>query len=441
MAIAGRGVSARAPRPARDLQQREENCEGLNPEASLISTRYNSRQPMATFQRVFYAAILVCLAAVSGFGADNWDAPAAETSRRIVSLAGNGPLSFEVRNASSTPQDQIMIIRRAIESNLRAQGVQLREAAQGYATVRVTLSENVRGWIWIIEVPGTPDAKVSMLSFAKETANAGSTSATMSLRKTLLFAQDEQILDAASLSKNGEHIVVVSPSSVSVYRADASTRTWNLEQSWSIPHQIYPRDLRGRLQMNSDGEFTAYLPGIRCQGKALQQESAQCTNTDDPWWLAGSSNAFFNSARNHFTGVVPGLPRTFPPFYSAALLKRKTDTWVVSTIDNQVNLLDGTQLKLVTGTRDWGSDLAALRSNCGSGGQLLVTGSGDSSGGDTIRAFEITDTAAVMVSSPLPFEGAIAALWTRTQGDVTTAVVRTPTGKYEAYSISISCNQ
>jgi hypothetical protein len=441
VAIVGRGVSARAPRPARDFRLGEEKREGLNAEASLIGTRYNSPQPMATSQRVFYAVFFMCLAAVSGFGADKWDAPAAETSRRIISLAGNGPLSFEVRNASSIPQDQATTIRRAIESNLRAQGVTLREAAQGFATVRVTLSENIQGWIWIIEMPGAPDAKISILSFPKESGNPGLTSGNMSLRKTILFAQNEQILDAASLSKNGEQVVVVSPSSISVYRTDASTRTWNLEQSWSIPHVTYPRDLRGRLQMNSDGEFTAYLPGIRCHGKALQQESAQCMNTDDPWWLAGASNAFFNSARNYFTGVVPGLPKTFPPFYSAALLKRKTDTWLVSTIDGQVNLLDGTQLKAVTGTRDWGSDIAAVHSNCGAGGQLLATGSGDNSNGDTIRAFEIPDTEAVMVSSPLVFEGTITALWTGTGGDAATAVVRTPTGNYEAYSISISCNQ
>ena len=440
MAIVGRGVSARAPRPARDFRERPDGWERLNAEDSLPGTRYNSPQPMATIQRVCYAVFLMCLAAVSGFGAEKWDASAAETSRRIICLAGNGPLSFEVRNATSIPQDQVNAIRRAIESNLRAQGVQLREAAQGYATVRVTLSENIQGWIWIIELPAAPAVKVSMLSFPKEETNAGTSSTTMILRRTLLFAGDEQILDASPLSKNGEHIVVVSPSSVSVYRADASTRTWNLEQSWSIPHQTYPRDLRGRLQMTSDGEFTAYLPGIQCRGKALQQQSAQCVNTDDPWWLAGSSNAFYNSARNHFTGVVPGLPRTLPPFYSATLLKRKSDTWVVDTLDNQVSFLDGTVLKSVTGAGNWGSDIAALRSNCGSGGQLLATAAGDGSG-DSIRAFEIPENEAATVSSPLVFDGMITALWTRTQGDVATAVVRTPTGKYEAYSISISCNQ
>lgn len=394
---------------------------------------------MVTIHRLSYTFIFVFLAVLSAFGAEKWDASATETGRRIVALAGNGPLSFEVHNASSLPTDQVTTIRRAIEANLRAQGVQLREAAQGFATVRVTLSENVRGWIWIIEVPGSPDGKVSMLSIPRETSTA-SPNGSMTLRRSILFAQKEEILDAAPLSKSGDHVVVLTPSAISVYRADAGTRTWNLEQSFSIPHQTYPRDLRGRLQMNSDGEFTAYLPGIRCQGKALQQDSAQCANTDDPWWLAGSTNAFFNSARNHFTGVVPGLPRTLPPFYAAALVKRKNDAWLVSTLDGQVNLLDGSVLRAIGGTRDWGSDIASLRSGCGSGTQVLATNAGDNPS-DNIRAFDIPEQDAVAVSAPLVFEGAITALWTKAQGDSAVAVVQTPTGTYEAYSVSIACSQ
>jgi hypothetical protein len=408
-------------------------------EDSALVGSYNPVQPMTKIIRLFCVLLLACLAAGSALGAEKWEAPAAEASRRIVALAGNGPLSFEVVNASSIPQDQVKTIRQAIETNLRAQGAQLRAAAQGYATVRVTLSENIQGLVWIMQLAATPDRKVSILNISRE-EKATAPNGTMSLRRTLVFATKEQILDAATLSKNGEHVVVLMPSFLSVYRMDANTHSWSLEQALSIPHQTYPRDLRGRLQMNSDGEFTAYLPGIRCQGNALQQNSGQCANTDDPWWLAGNSNAFFNSARNHFTGVVPGLARTLPPFYSAVAVQQKTETWVVSTLDGQVNVLNGTTLRTVTGTRDWGSDITSVRSKCGSGNQLIATSAGDT-GSDGLRAFEIPEAEAAPVSAPLVFEGTITALWTKPQGDTAVAVVRTPTGSYEAYSVSITCSQ
>ena len=172
----------------------------------------------------------------------------------------------------------------------------------------------------------------------------------------------------------------------------------------------------------------------------MQADSTQCTNADDPWWLGGSTNAFFNSARNHFTGVVPGLPRTLPPFFSAALLKRKSDVWVVSTLDGQVNLLDGTVLRAINGTRDWGSDIGSVQSGCGSGAQVLATSVGDNPS-DSVRAFEIPEQEAVAVSAPLVFEGTIRALWTKSQGDSAVAVVQTPTGTYEAYTVSIACSQ
>ncbi len=399
---------------------------------------YNPEKPMATLQRVSYVLIVVCLTAVCALGAEKWDAPAAEASRRIIALAGNGPLSFEVRNASSVPQDQVAVIRRAIDSNLRSQGVQMREAAQGFATVRVTLSENVQGWVWIIELPAS-DGKFSIMTVPRET-NALSPNGTMTLRRSLLFSGREEILDAAPLSKNGEHVVVLTPSNILVYRSDAGTRTWNLENSWGIPHANYPRDLRGRLQMDSDGEFTAFLPGIRCSGKALQRDGTQCANSDDPWWLTGSMTAFFNSARNHFTGVVPGLSRTLPAFYSAAALPRKGESWLVSTVEGSIAIVEGANVRPAQGTKDWGSDFASVHSGCGNGTQIVTTSAGDNAS-DNLRAFEIPESTAVSVSAPLVFEGTISALWTKPAGDSAVAIVKTPTGTYEAYSVSITCNQ
>ena len=40
-------------------------------------------------------------------------------------------------------------------------------------------------------------------------------------------------------------------------------------------------------------------------------------------------------------------------------------------------MVDNGALKPVTGTRDWGSDFAALHSGCGAGTQIVASGSGE----------------------------------------------------------------
>ena len=57
----------------------------------------------------------------------------------------------------------------------------------------------------------------------------------------------------------------------------------------------------------------------------------------------------------------------------------------------------------------WGSDLAAVRSNCGTGTQLLISevenlGHGDAER-DGLRAFEIPDRDPVAASSAVEFDG------------------------------------
>jgi hypothetical protein len=70
-----------------------------------------------------------------------------------------------------------------------------------------------------------------------------------------------------------------------------------------------------------------------------------------------------------------------------------------------------------------------------------VSGAGDDSANDTIRAYEIGDRDARPVSPPLAFDGTVTALWATTDGDSAVAVIRTQTGSYEAYSVSVACNQ
>jgi hypothetical protein len=317
--------------------------------------------------------------------------------------------------------------------------VQVRDNAP--TTIRVILSENICGYVWLAQVQQGSDTKVAMLVVPKQETSLPASSAVV-LRRSFLIVQQEQILDAALWQSHDQrYLLVLGPSQVNIYRQNGTR--WESVAIIGIPHESYPRDLRGRLWVGKDGDWRAFLPGIQCSGAQQLQPPMTCRESDDPWMLNGTTAAFYNSARNYFTGaMVPVQAKLFPPFYSAAQMTGATGVgWVLAGIDGQTMIFDGTAIRGLSGSRDFGSDIASVRSGCGSGTQLLATGAGDDSVNDTILAFEIDDQGTHAASPPLAFDGPLTALWTTSEGDGAIAVLRTQTGSYEAYSVSVACNQ
>jgi hypothetical protein len=265
------------------------------------------------------------------------------------------------------------------------------------------------------------------------------------LKKTLLFAQEQPILDAALVDMSGgSRLVLLDPNQVAVYRQQAGQ--WEQEVALAVAHsRPLPRDPRGRLLLRRDHLFDVYLPGTFCRSSAAAPLTLACNGSDDPWPLAADENgvrAFFASARNFFTGALsPGIGKVsdVPSFYSAAALPRSNYTlWLLTAVDGSVHLIDGVSDQAIRGLR-WGSDLAAIHSSCGTGTQVLVADSGEPER-DSLRAFEVPDRDPVVASSAIEFDGRIVALWPETMGNNVVAIVkRENTGWYEANRISISC--
>ncbi len=403
-----------------------------------VGTRYNPLQPMLKVLRVS-SVLLLCIAAYAAPATGKWDTQTFELARKIVAITGTGPASLTLQNTSSLSADVAAGIRRSLEGDLRASGVQLRENAP--VSIRVTLSENVRGYVWLAQVQQGTETKLAMLAFPKQDS-APAAASTLVLRRSFLIAQQEQILDATPWQSHDQrYLIVLGPSQVSIFRQNGTL--WDSVTAVGIPHETYPRDLRGRLWVGKDGDWKAFLPGIQCAGGQQLQQPITCRESDDPWMLNDKTTAFYNSARNYFTGaMVPPQAKSFPPFFSAARVKHNDgDAWVLTGIDGQVMIFDGSAIRGLAGARDFGSDIASVQSGCGSGAQLLAAGAGDDSVNDTIRAFEISDQGARTVSPPLAFDGPLTALWTMADGDSAIAVLRTQTGGYEAYSVSVACNQ
>ena len=413
---------------------------------------YNARIPhMRALSSRFRRA--VCLLAlmlmpVPRILASDWLAPEEQLARKIAADTGPGAVALDLVNRSSLSRPDVEEIRRGLQSTLGALGLHFVNADQAAATVQITLSENLRNYVWVAEIhQGNNEASVVMVAAPKPGLAAVERPASaLVIHKTLLWTDENRILDVALVNGSPQHMIVLEPESVVLFRLQDSH--WQQDQSLSLPHaHPWPRDLRGRLVLRKDHLFDAYLPGVFCRSSPTAPLTLNCHESDDPWPLGTDQSglsAFFTPARNFFTGALsPGIEKqtTVKPFYSAAMLPRgKYQLWIFASIDGQVHLLDGVSDQTAA-KPGWGSDIASVRSGCGLGWQVLVTGGGDSSS-EMVKAFEIADREPVEVSQPAEFNGSVTALWVDSDGTGAMAISQnSETGKYEAYRLSIACGQ
>jgi hypothetical protein len=355
-------------------------------------------------------------------------------------------MALSVTNLSSLLPKETEEVDRDLRLQLASLGVHAVGAAQATASAEVTLSENARGYLWLAVVHrGEAEPAVVMVSVARPESSAPVQELPpVTLRKTLLWTQERQILDVLLLEQTSPaRMMVLDTETVGLYRV--ANGRWQPEQSLPLAHSMpWPRDLRGRLVPRPDKGVDANLPGVICQISAVYT-SVACRDSNDPWPLSAqfALAAFFAPTRNFFTGMLaPGTGRqtSISKFYSAAPIARQNSAlWIIAASDGAVHVLDGSSEQTLSVR--WGSDLASVRSSCGSGWQVLSTQPGVSSG-DAIQAFEIPERIPVPVSTALDFGGPVTALWTEASG--TSAIVvskNAATGIYEAYRVAVACGQ
>src|SRR5882762_4475642 len=426
----------------------------------LSGTRYNQRIPHMRAREssslrlswltsfLLATVFLPSLLFASGLGDT-----ARQLAHKIATAAGPGAFALEVTNRSSLDDKSVHEVRGALDAQLHVEGVNTAKAEQAMGTVEVVLSESLREYVWTAEIAiGSDEKKIALVSIPRSSTGTGTPIAAalpIVLKTTLLFAQEQPMLDVALVEMpGGARLLVLNGGMVAIYRhhgANAAAQ-WELEASLPIAHpRTFPRDLRGRLLLRRDHLFDVYLPGTFCRSSSVAPLTLTCNNTDDPWPLTqddASVRAFFAASRNFFTGALsPGIGTVsnVPSFYSAAALPRSNYTlWMLAAVDGSLHLVDGMTDQLIRGGK-WGSDLAAVHSSCGTGTQLLASESGDTER-DGLRAFEIPDRDPVAASSAVEFDGQIVALWPEGSGNGAAAIVkRKDTGWYEAYRVSISC--
>jgi hypothetical protein len=430
----------------------------------MTTAGYNSRKQMILCRRFLKLAMVVVWLQAVLLQADvavNRAQPVADLAKQIAGIAGPGPVKLTIQNQSSLSSEELPAIRQMLERDLRGYGV-LVSPADGATLIRVTLSENTTGGLWVAEIQEGKEVRVAMVHVDLGTAARTQAGTGITLRKTLVWQQREPVLDVLPLQVGAiRRMVVLEPERIESYVMSAGG--WTKEQQVEIAHtQPFPRDMRGRLIIGQENLFDAYLPGALCLGAESNGAlTVSCADNDDPWPLAtpgslsdhdGGSNtvlqkAFYNAMRNYFTGVLaPGFGMQLQPFYSAAAISRLSGVAeLFSGVDGKVVIIENNTMKAIAGARDWGSDLATIHSGCGSGVQVLVSGSGTTAA-DSVRAYEIPGREAEPVSAPLALDGPVMAMWPSSDGTSATVVVQTSaTGQaqsmqYEVYSVSALCN-
>lgn len=460
-----RGITSPVP-------QKPDGAERYNPRKRSMRRKPN---PMKLAWLVVTVANCLMLAELAGRDANaapapsKWQEPAAALADQVAAILGPGQSRLTIRNASSIPTDEIPRIRLLLEEDLKAHGV-LTSGAESANAIRVTLSENLRERLWVAEVIEGNQHQVAMVHVEPETVRQNQAATGLTLRKQIVLTTREPVLAAIEIA---ESLIAVEPEEIVVYVHAAEG--WREQKRVAIgQRKPMPRDPRGVIVPSREGAgFEAFVAGMVCEGSYTPGPMAgewtvRCREGDDPWQLSvppalqsaatkqGENievtplKAFYNSTRDYFTGVLaPSLGADLPQFYTAAIIPRPAGSsslaaLLVNGIDGKVQLTETSALKPVSGARDWGSDFALLNSGCGTGTQVVASGSGEALA-DSLRAYDLPAQEAIPASAPLAMDGTVMALWTAPDSKNVFAVVRKPGNQgaaieYEVDRVTSSCN-
>jgi hypothetical protein len=423
--------------------------------------------------------------------AGNWSDAVSELAARILTHAtAHDTVALTVRNISSLGEDDLVQIRRDLRSQFRSQHVRLTAGTRASVEVRVSLSENTDGYLWVAEIENSPSRssaeiaapmrQIVMLAVAPSRRMAlHSVPEPLTIRKTLVYEQDAPMLDfvpldtfssgrlgPATAAATTARALVLGLKAVSLYEKVEPTEdqpaTWRLKESAPLARlRPWPRDARGRLMMREGSRFNVYLSGENCNGATEPTLTLDCREGEEPWPLGprgadGSPEpvAYLETERNFFDGRIrldDGRELKAPPFFSVALLPAKSARpkpgdasdrlWLLAGLDGRARLLNN-NAESVANIGGLGSSVVSVHSSCQSGWQVLASQPEDLEDSDVVEAYEIVNRKALAASAPVDFDGPVMELWPVGEGQAAIAICENvKTGSYEAFRLSVSCGQ
>lgn len=410
-------------------------------DSSCYTSRFPSMFNAAALRcAILFAALFLGSNGLTQEGPSPWQPAADDFVQQVLSRAGSpSAITLTFANLSSLTTAEQSAIKQVIMTGFRNAGVRLVKADYALAEVEMTFSEDWQSYVWVAEIKQGPASQVVIKRVPRPQKLSALRTNTLTIKKSLVWQQDTPLLDFYT---DGQNLYVLEPAQVSLYANESAK--WGQKQTLAISHdRPWPRDLRGRLEI-SGFQITAYLPGTLCAGTTTPP-SIQCRASDDPWVIDPAAlAAFFSPARNFFTGVLAGRAagENVPPFFSAVSIQNgNLRQWVFAGTDGRARIFLNDISAAAIVVNDWGSNIAAVQSGCGSGWQIMASAPGDLNRPDSLQAFEIEGRHDEPVSSIIDLNGPVMAFWPGENPQHANAVVQSlATGKFEAWSVSVSCN-
>jgi hypothetical protein len=325
---------------------------------------------------------------------DTLEDSARELARKIAaSLPARSDVSLAIQNSSSLVPEEVAQIERALNAELPDRGVG--KSATGFvrALVAVTLSENLKSFVWTAEIHAFDTDKVVFTIIPRPIGNRVVPSAMpLTIRSERFWEGPEHILDAGEISNGAgkSWLVLLLPVGLQIQdKQTGSASTFEIASNQSAS-----RDPWGNLNFEQIGNTIGFFLSPR-----VCTVNLETPNLDGCLPTSGSAEG---SPASRLPVMFDTAPPGPPPPGKGTIIE--------------------------------------MRSLCGLANQFLATSARDYTQMDSLQVFQTESAGAVAVSTELDFPGPITAL--HAVSDTPRAVVRNlTTGNYEAYRLSFSCGQ
>jgi hypothetical protein len=149
--------------------------------------------------------LLILVAAPMAARCDTLEDSARELAGRIVdNLDARGGATLELRNVSSLQPADAARVEQTLRSELQNRGVRPAAGGGAVAAVNVTLSENVKGFVWTAEITQGEISRVVLMALPRPEENGSPSSAMpVALRAERFWDGNQRILDAGVVSAPG----------------------------------------------------------------------------------------------------------------------------------------------------------------------------------------------------------------------------------------------
>nr|HEV7954652.1 hypothetical protein [Candidatus Acidoferrales bacterium] len=337
--------------------------------------------------------------------------------------------------------------KKMIESELRARGLRTVADSSFDVKVRITLSQDLIERIWVAEYEAEGTRAVLVAQFEHTGLDIRPWMTGAHLDRELIFSDNALFLDFVECRRPTKETcgaeLVLFPKEL------MGMKGWESFPDVLIAHEKpTSRDVRGRIRL-IDGRFESRIEDAICSGDT-NLSNPKCVTSKNPWsfWGPGgeSANAILADGQNWFTwvgGALPNADAKREPFFSLAGIEVNGEPgWISSGTDGKVRIFNNKTGEILGTAAGWGSELAAVKTECGNGWQILATRQRDRTETDAVTVFEWTGSEFRALTDPLEMNGTIVSMWSADgEGPARAVVHNLKTGNYEAYLLKVGCSQ